>query len=417
MTENNQSVISAWPGKVLGFVRQHKVLAGIISGVVLLAIVYFGLVITVNNQLHALLSDWDKGRNEYLEQDTALGEELEVLFGKWEKAIFSEDGLDPASAKQGTIDSRTLDKKLEAFESEFDQEQKSVIAKIESTQKSSLYRLLTKRQKVLVATLPPALTDELSTDQSRKENLALASYLVNFFDLIDASTAYIAASDEEDPAKSLALAGPLQKFAQSDALYREEAVKEILPVTHKSLKAGLIAFGQYYQAIEITTKPDYSNADYKKALELATESDKNLTLSANAEEDSYKEIFVLLRKDLSKSDSRIFTFVSSYLKEKLHWFSTSKPTLSIARETVLDIEHGITEYQNNTANLPLNPDDLKGLIATIKGKGIVTWLPDEPADIKLIKRNGKAYLQFKLSGREQERMILRLDDKNPTQIT
>lgn len=402
---NNLLVGSVWSR----FRKDKKVLWGV-GAVVAVGLVYVGLTVTANNKLNSLLSDWDAERTVAFEQMLSIDNETDVLFKKFEQTL-ADENVDPGLVKQGGIDSRTLDKKYETLEASSDEDWKESITKIKGYQGGFLYKLVGKKQRDSVAPLPAALEAELSTEQSRKENIAVAGYLANYFDLVDGVITYYPAFEEENPQKALTMSGNLQKFSDSNALYREDVVKEVLPVSYKGFKAGITGLGQFYQMLELINKPDYSNADYYKAIDLSTQAQKNVNTLINSWEESMKEVLVFASSDVTRTDGRVYQFVAGY---KANALSTVKPTLNVTRELVLAIQSGSDEYSNSSANAPLNPEDLPGLISTLKSKNITTWLPDKPEGMSLIKRNGEAFLKFKLNGQDQEKMLFSVDGEGNT---
>jgi len=58
------------------------------------------------------------------------------------------------------------------------------------------------------------------------------------------------------------------------------------------------------------------------------------------------------------------------------------------------------------------------LVSTLKSKGVATWLPDKSNDVKLIKHDGKAYVQFNLQGQQREVILFTIDSQaTPNQST
>lgn len=400
-----------WSAKtVLKRVGQNKALLWGVGAVVAAGLIYVGLTVMTNDKINTVLNDWDKQRTEVFVQALSLEKELDVLSEKFELTL-SDENVEPGLIKQGSVDARALDKKYETLETETDDQWKGQISAIKELQANPLFKLAGKKQRELMATLPAALEAELSTEKSRKENLAASGYFVNYFDLLDGVIAYYPAFDEQDPAKALAMSGTLQKFSDSTDLYREQEIKDVLPVSYKGFKAGITGLGQFYQVLEIVNKPGYSQADYYRAVDLSNQSQKNVTTFVNSWEESMKEVLVFVTSDITKTDARVYQFITQYKGGTL---ATVKPSFNVTRELVLAIQSGSDEYSNSTANAPLNPEDLPSLINTLKSKNITTWLPSNPEGMSLVKRDGNAILKFKLNGQDQEKVLFSVDSEGST---
>lgn len=400
-------------GSLIGRIRQNKAVLWGVGAVLAAGLIYIGLTLMTNNKINTLLNDWDKQRTEAFVQELSLEKELDVLSEKFELTL-SDENVEPGLIKQGSVDARALDKKYETLEAETDDQWKGQISAIKELQGNILFKLTGKKQRELVATLPAALEAELSTEKSRKENLAASGYFVNYFDLLDGVIAYYPAFDEQDPAKALAMSSTLQKFGDSTDLYREQEVKDVLPVSYKGFKAGATGLGQFYQLLELANKPDASQADYYKAVDLSNQSQKNVTTFVNSWEESMKEVLVFVSSDITKTDGRVYQFITQYKGGTL---ATVKPSFNVTRELVLAIQSGSDEYSNSTANAPLNPEDLPSLISTLKSRNITTWLPSNPEGMSLVKRDGNAILKFKLNGQDQEKVLFSVDVDAPTNQT